>query len=131
MATNTHREGSALYDQQVGSLVLRNRSRSRRLAAAAGVGDHRPMLARQDLSDTASTTGRASAVQIVGLAGFPEIASGANLVGLTLSALARQALALLPGDVVVYTSKVVAKVEGRVVSLADVVPSPLAASWAA
>jgi coenzyme F420-0:L-glutamate ligase/coenzyme F420-1:gamma-L-glutamate ligase len=70
-------------------------------------------------------------VQIVGLAGFPEIAPGADLVALTLAALERRRLALLPGDVVVYTSKIVSKAEGRAVALADVVPSPLAISWAA
>jgi coenzyme F420-0:L-glutamate ligase/coenzyme F420-1:gamma-L-glutamate ligase len=70
-------------------------------------------------------------VQIVGLVGFPEIAPGADLIGLTMEALARQSLALLPGDVLVYTSKIVAKAEGRIVELAEVTPSPLSTAWAA
>jgi len=78
-----------------------------------------------------SASGINAAVQIVGLAGFPEIAPGASLVELTLAALSGQALWLQPGDVVVYTSKIIAKAEGRIVALADVVPSSLAITWAA
>src|SRR6185295_14354529 len=38
---------------------------------------------------------------------------------------------LLDGDVLVVTSKIVSKAEGRIVELADVEPSPFAAAWSA
>ena len=48
-----------------------------------------------------------------------EVGDGADLAGLLLDALETSGLSLADGDVVVVTSKVVAKSEGRVVALAD------------
>jgi coenzyme F420-0:L-glutamate ligase / coenzyme F420-1:gamma-L-glutamate ligase len=65
------------------------------------------------------------AVQVVGVEGLPEIGPGADL-----AALIAGAADLLDGDVVVVTSKVVAKAEGAVVELATIEPSAFAAAFA-
>jgi coenzyme F420-0:L-glutamate ligase/coenzyme F420-1:gamma-L-glutamate ligase len=94
-------------------------------------------------------------IQIIGVAGMPEIQAGDDLVGLALEALLRDQRDHRPhtpgqddvgtpvdhvgetgrlirdGDVVVFTSKIVSKAEGRTVQLESVTPSALAASWAA
>lgn len=59
-----------------------------------------------------------------GLAGLPEIAPGDDLIGLIAAALESQAAtnpddALCPGDILVVTSKIVSKAEGRQVPVAD------------
>ncbi len=66
------------------------------------------------------------AVQLFGVEGLPEVEPGADL-----AALIHAASELVDGDVVVVTSKVVSKAEGRTVELADVVPSGFASAWAA
>jgi coenzyme F420-0:L-glutamate ligase/coenzyme F420-1:gamma-L-glutamate ligase len=65
-------------------------------------------------------------MEIVGVAGLPEIGPGDDL-GAQIAA----AVALQDGDVVVVTSKIVSKAEGRVVELDTVAPSGFAAEWAA
>ncbi len=65
-------------------------------------------------------------IQIVGVEGLPEIEAGADL-----GALISDATELADDDVVVVTSKIVSKVEGRTVELADVTPSEFAVEWAA
>lgn len=94
-------------------------------------------------------------IQIIGVAGMPEVQAGDDLVGLTLEALLRAQRPHQPGqdgpgtqvnqvgdagetgqpvrdgDVAVFTSKIVSKAEGRTVLLETVTPSALAASWAA
>ena len=65
-------------------------------------------------------------IQVVGVEGLPEIDPGADL-----AALISKATELADDDVVVVTSKIVSKVEGRTVELADVTPSDLAVEWAA
>ncbi len=64
-------------------------------------------------------------MQVIGLRGMPELSNGDDLAAL-LAAAAERAGGLRDGDVVVVAQKVVSKVEGRVVTLADVEPSPLA-----
>lgn len=64
-------------------------------------------------------------LQIMGVAGLPEIVAGDDLAALISSS-----TALADGDVVVITSKVVSKAEGAVVELDTVEPSALAASFA-
>ncbi|WP_224702409.1 coenzyme F420-0:L-glutamate ligase [Devosia aquimaris] len=59
-----------------------------------------------------------------GLTGLPEIAAGDDLVSMIADAVARQALedaesALRDGDILVVTSKIVSKAEGRQVPVAD------------
>ncbi len=71
-------------------------------------------------------------VEIIALAGLPEIQAGDDLAALIGDALAATpgALPLAPGDVVVVTQKVVSKAEGAVVDLRTVEPRPDAVTWA-
>jgi coenzyme F420-0:L-glutamate ligase / coenzyme F420-1:gamma-L-glutamate ligase len=62
-----------------------------------------------------------STVQVVPVEGLPEIAAGDDLAGAIAAA-----VELADDDVVVATSKVVSKVEGAVVELADMEPSAFA-----
>lgn len=61
----------------------------------------------------------------------PLIEPGDDLVVIILSALQGAGLKLQPGDVLIVTSKIVSKSEGRYVNLRDVVPSERARSLAA
>ena len=72
-----------------------------------------------------------SELRIIGLQGFPEVHPGDDLARLILRTLARNHLTLEDGDIVVVTQKVVSKAEGRLVRLAEVVPSPFAETVAA
>jgi coenzyme F420-0:L-glutamate ligase/coenzyme F420-1:gamma-L-glutamate ligase len=71
------------------------------------------------------------ALTLVGVAGLPMIEPGDDLVALIAGALAAQSTPLEDGDVVVITSKVVSKSEGRFVDLGTVTPSPRACRLAA
>jgi coenzyme F420-0:L-glutamate ligase/coenzyme F420-1:gamma-L-glutamate ligase len=68
-------------------------------------------------------------IRVIGLGGLPELEEGDDLGGLLADACARVG-GLEPGDVVVVAQKAVSKVEGRVVRLDDVVPSPRAVELA-
>ena len=72
-----------------------------------------------------------TALQIFGVGGLPEIESGADLAGSILRAAEAGDMALADGDVVVVTSKIVSKAEGRTVELADIEPSQFARDWSA
>jgi coenzyme F420-0:L-glutamate ligase / coenzyme F420-1:gamma-L-glutamate ligase len=63
-------------------------------------------------------------MEIVGVAGLPEIQPGDDL-----AAQIARATAIRDGDVVVVTSKVVSKAEGRIVELDTVTPSGFATEW--
>lgn len=64
-------------------------------------------------------------VEVVAVEGLPEVRPGNDLAAL----LARRA-GFATGDVLVVAHKIVSKAEGRVVALADVVPSPRAEALA-
>lgn len=66
-------------------------------------------------------------VTFIPVDGLPEIRPGDDLGGMLV---ARLRTLVREGDVLVVTQKVVSKAEGRLVPLADVTPSPLAASYA-
>jgi coenzyme F420-0:L-glutamate ligase/coenzyme F420-1:gamma-L-glutamate ligase len=66
------------------------------------------------------------ALSVSGVGGLPEIEPGTDLATLIVDA-----HRLADGDIVVVTSKVVSKVEGCTVELADVDPSPFATAWSA
>ena len=66
---------------------------------------------------------------ILGVPGLPEIEPGADLAGMIAEAASAAGTPLESGDVVVVTSKIVSKAEGRIVELADVEPSPFALAW--
>ncbi len=68
-------------------------------------------------------------LNIFGVPGLPEIEKGADLPGLIVEAAAKTE-PLASGDVVVITSKIVSKAEGRTVELADVEASEFARRYA-
>lgn len=69
-------------------------------------------------------------VTILSLTGIPLIQPGDDLPGVILKALERMQCPLVNGDVLVVTSKIVSKAEGRFFDLRDVVPSAEAESLA-
>jgi coenzyme F420-0:L-glutamate ligase/coenzyme F420-1:gamma-L-glutamate ligase len=71
----------------------------------------------------------ADVVSVIPLTGIPPLREGDDLARYLAEAAAR-AGGLEPGDVVVVAQKAVSKVEGRIVHLADVVPSARAAELA-
>ena len=72
-----------------------------------------------------------SAVTITGLAGIPLVKPGDDLAALAAAAFAANGVAAADGDVLVVAQKIVSKSEGRIVALADVVPSERARTLAA
>jgi len=72
-----------------------------------------------------------TSLQIFGVGGLPEIEPGADLAGSILRASTDAGQPLADGDVVVVTSKIVSKAEGRTAELADVEPSQFAREWSA
>ena len=72
-----------------------------------------------------------TALQILGIPGIPEIVEGTDLAATIIDAAAAAATPLANGDIVVVTSKIVSKAEGRVIELADVAPSQFATEWSA
>lgn len=73
----------------------------------------------------------AATVSLIGVPGVPLVQPGDDLPALVVDALTRAGLTPRPGDVVVVTSKVVSKAEGRIVDLRTITPSPRAREIAA
>jgi coenzyme F420-0:L-glutamate ligase/coenzyme F420-1:gamma-L-glutamate ligase len=71
-------------------------------------------------------------LEVVALAGLPEVVPGDDLAAMIGDALDATPglLPLQPGDVLVVTQKVVSKAEGAVVDLRTITPSPEAVEWA-
>jgi coenzyme F420-0:L-glutamate ligase / coenzyme F420-1:gamma-L-glutamate ligase len=69
-------------------------------------------------------------IEVFGIPGLPEIATGDDLAAQIVAAATDSGTPLVDRDVVVITSKVVSKAEGRAVELASVEPSAFATSWA-
>lgn len=65
-------------------------------------------------------------ISIWPLAGLPEIKPGDDLAALLAQAITAAGLRPLAGDILVVTSKIVAKAQNRFVALADVEPGPRA-----
>jgi coenzyme F420-0:L-glutamate ligase/coenzyme F420-1:gamma-L-glutamate ligase len=63
---------------------------------------------------------------LVALPGIPYVQPGDNIARLIVEGLSTAHLVLEPGDVLVVTSKLVSKAEGRLVDLRTVTPSPRA-----
>jgi len=59
-------------------------------------------------------------LEIIGIDGLPEIKEGDNIADLFFKALGRKERELEDGDAIVFTSKIIAKSEGRVIDLSDV-----------
>lgn len=72
----------------------------------------------------------ASRIEVLGVRGLPEIRPGDDIARMLLDACARESLALIDGDILVVTQKIVSKSEGRLVALAEVEPSALARRYA-
>src|SRR3954466_6866088 len=68
-------------------------------------------------------------LQIFGIPGIPEIVQGADLADAIVESAVAASTPLEDGDIVVVTSKIVSKAEGRVIELAEVAPSPFAIEW--
>ncbi|HEX8953143.1 MAG TPA: coenzyme F420-0:L-glutamate ligase [Polyangia bacterium] len=69
-------------------------------------------------------------LEVYALPGVPLVGPGDDLAALALAALDRARAALADGDVLVVTSKVLSRVEGRFVALPTVQPSPRALALA-
>ena len=71
-------------------------------------------------------------VEVIALAGLPEVRPGDDLEGMIGDALEATdgVLPTQPGDVLVVTQKIVSKAEGAVVDLRTVTPSARAMEWA-
>jgi coenzyme F420-0:L-glutamate ligase/coenzyme F420-1:gamma-L-glutamate ligase len=69
-------------------------------------------------------------INIIGLAGLPEIKTGDDLSSLIFRAAVESGLEITAGDTLVIAQKIVSKSEGRVVRLDSVTPSPMAREWA-
>ncbi len=67
-----------------------------------------------------------SSVVITGIEGLPEIQPGDDLAKLILNAASKQGFAFAGGDILVVTSKIVSKSEGRITYLDKVEPSQIA-----
>jgi coenzyme F420-0:L-glutamate ligase / coenzyme F420-1:gamma-L-glutamate ligase len=72
-----------------------------------------------------------SRLEVVGIAGLPEIEPGNDLAAQIVEAARAGGDPLIDRDIVVITSKIVSKAEGCAIELDDVEPSPFAESWAA
>jgi coenzyme F420-0:L-glutamate ligase/coenzyme F420-1:gamma-L-glutamate ligase len=89
------------------------------------VGGRRRANATADGRDRSRATVRFMPVVISGVAGLPEIEPGADLAAAII-----ERADVADGDIVVVTSKIVSKAEGRTVELDSVTPSDFAARWA-
>jgi coenzyme F420-0:L-glutamate ligase/coenzyme F420-1:gamma-L-glutamate ligase len=65
------------------------------------------------------SAGHRAEFHAIGIEGVPEIAPGDDLAGLITTALDAMGLVLEDGDILVVTSKIVSKAEGRIVAAAD------------
>lgn len=66
---------------------------------------------------------KAPSFQVHALSGVPMVQAGDDLPNLILKAINQSEFTLETGDIIVIASKIVSKSEGRIVALADVVPS--------
>jgi coenzyme F420-0:L-glutamate ligase / coenzyme F420-1:gamma-L-glutamate ligase len=71
-----------------------------------------------------------SQINIIGLAGLPEIVRGDDVATLISRAVRASNLSVANGDVFVIAQKIVSKAEGRTVELETVEPSRAAREWA-
>ncbi len=71
-----------------------------------------------------------SELQVIGVPGIPEVATGVNLGKLIAQSIREAGLEVKDRDILVVAQKIVSKAEGQVLDLADVEPSPLALRWA-
>ena len=70
-------------------------------------------------------------IELLSIAGLPEIREGNDLAGLIVAAARKARIAFHNGDVLIVAQKIVSKAEGRVLRLASVQPSARASQLAA
>jgi coenzyme F420-0:L-glutamate ligase / coenzyme F420-1:gamma-L-glutamate ligase len=70
-------------------------------------------------------------IQVVAIAGLPEIVRGDDLGALIANAVTKTTRTVEIGDIFVVAQKIVSKAEGALVQLDEVTPSPAAEEWAA
>src|SRR6516165_12028690 len=68
---------------------------------------------------------------LTAIEGLPMVKRGDNIAGLIVEALSSMGLRLQNGDILTVCQKIVSKAEGRLVSLKEIEPSPLAKQFAA
>jgi coenzyme F420-0:L-glutamate ligase/coenzyme F420-1:gamma-L-glutamate ligase len=68
--------------------------------------------------------------EVIGVEGIGEVHPGDDVARVVVDAAARQGTPLATGDVVVLSQKIVSKAEGRLLNLADVIPSTMATTFA-
>ena len=66
---------------------------------------------------------RMNSVELIPLAGIPEVRAEDNLSGIILSAIGESGLTFLKGDILAIAQKIVSKAEGRYVRLSEIEPS--------
>lgn len=76
------------------------------------------------MSSTPMTQPAPEGIRITPLRGIGAIGPGDDLAAIIVAALADNRLALIPGDTLVVAQKVVSKVEGCLIDLVDITPSP-------
>ena len=69
--------------------------------------------------------------EVIGVQGIGEVRRGDDIARLIVEAADRQSTSVRPGDLLVIGQKIVSKAEGRLVSLSEVEPSPIALAMAA
>ncbi len=69
-------------------------------------------------------------LQVYGLNQIPEVEKGDDLATVILNACNHQGLTIAHRDIFVITQKIVSKIEGRILPLSDLKPSPLALQFA-
>jgi coenzyme F420-0:L-glutamate ligase/coenzyme F420-1:gamma-L-glutamate ligase len=69
--------------------------------------------------------------EVIGIEGIGEVRPGDDVARLVVEAATRQRTPVATGDVLVLGQKILSKAEGRLLRLADVTPSPMAATFAA
>src|SRR5205823_5528431 len=72
-----------------------------------------------------------SSLELLPVPGLPEFREGDDLADQVVDALSKSGVGLVDGDVVVIAQKIVSKVEGCIVQLASIKPSPRAVELAA
>jgi coenzyme F420-0:L-glutamate ligase/coenzyme F420-1:gamma-L-glutamate ligase len=83
------------------------------------------------MSDRAAAIEVGERIEAIALHGLPIVRAGDDLAALLGAALARAAITLRDGDVIVVASKLVSRSEGRFVALASIEPGPRARRLAA
>lgn len=68
-------------------------------------------------------------LEIFGISGVGEVGCGCDLAALSFDSALAAGTPLRNGDVLLVTSKIVSKAEGRTVELDEIEPSPFAISW--